>query len=42
MEARSKSTMRKAAQLCRLFLLLACALLLASCALPIPLGSTTF
>ena len=42
MEARSKSTLRKAELLCRLFILLAASLLLASCALPIPLGSTTF
>ena len=42
MEARSKSIKRKAALLCRLFLLLAAGVLLSACALPIPLGSTTF
>ena len=38
----SKSSRQKAAQLCRLFLLLAASLLLSACALPIPIGSTSF
>ena len=42
MVAPSKSSRQKAPLLCRLFLLLAAALLLSACALPIPIGSTSF